>query len=51
MTVDAPPDRERDAPSEIVDATTLSGLTCERCTRASSVSGTAAARGDSVWKR
>jgi len=49
MTVHMPPDRDRDAPSEIVDATTLSGLTCEWCTQAYSALGAAAARGDSVW--
>jgi len=34
MTDHMPPDRDRDAPSEIVDVAALSGLTCERCTQA-----------------
>ena len=39
MTDDMPSDRDRDAPSEVVDVATLSGLTCERCTQATGVLG------------
>jgi len=39
MTDHMPPDRDRDAPSEIVDVATLSGLTCERCTWATRALG------------